>query len=107
MLLSRHTVIAPKKMWGYLLTFGEEADKSGFLALLGYTENDAERLAADIRQQLLPCDASPAGETAYGRKFVIEGRLRGPNGRSLPVKSIWMMEKATGRTKFITLYSAQ
>ncbi len=28
----------------------------------------------------------------------------GPNGKSLPVYTIWMTETATGNTKFITMY---
>ena len=35
------------------------------------------------------------------------GWLTGPNGRELRVVSIWMMESATDKTKFITLYPAK
>jgi hypothetical protein len=61
-------------------------------------------LERDIRTQLLPLPATPAGESPYGEKFVIRGNLTGPNGRALRVLSVWMLEKATDLTKFITLY---
>lgn len=97
--------IAPEKLTDYLLRPRDEHDKSGFLALAGYTPGHALRLELDIRAQLLPLEAFAAGEDRYGWKYLIRGRLTGPNGRSLAVLSVWMKEKATGATKFITLYS--
>jgi hypothetical protein len=41
----------------YLLRHRDEDDKSGFLALAGYTLDNADRLMHDIRTQLLPLDA--------------------------------------------------
>ena len=75
-----------------------------FLALAGYSSEHATRLELDIRAQILPIPAEPAGENPYGVKFIVRGNLTGPNGRTLRVLSVWMREKATGLTKFITLY---
>ena len=97
-------LIAPEKLTGYLLQRREDNDKSGFLAVAGYTTAHAAQLDTDLRAQILPLSAEPAGTTPYGDKFVIHGMLRGPNGRTLRVLSVWMREKATGQTKFITLY---
>ncbi len=105
MLLPADARIAPEKITDYLLRPLEEHDKSRFLALAGYTVRDADRLERDIRMQLLPLAAVPAGEDRYGWRYIIRGRLTGPNGRALSVLSVWMKEKATGVTKFITLYS--
>lgn len=104
MRLPADAAIAPEKLSGYLLRRREDHDKAGFLALAGYTAAHISQLEADLRTQILPCSAEPAGATPYGDKFVIRGSLRGPNGRTLRVLSVWMREKATGQTKFITLY---
>jgi hypothetical protein len=37
-------------------------------------------------------------------KYQIRGKLKGPNGRTLRVISIWMTESAGGKSKFVTLY---
>ena len=103
MKLPANTVIARRKMTDYLLRPRPEDDKSGFLALAGYTSEHADRLLNDLRDQLLPLDAEPFDETEYGPKYRIRGTLRGPNGRILRVVSIWMKEDATGETKFVTL----
>lgn len=36
--------------------------------------------------------------------YEIRGTLKEPNDKSLLVCTIWMTEKATGTTKFITMY---
>jgi len=64
----------------------------------------ADQLVADIRAQLLPVEAIFEETTDYGKKYRISGALIGPNGRRLLVESIWMVEAASGVTKFITLY---
>ncbi len=102
MKLPTDSVIAREKLTHYLLRPRDDHDKSGFLAVAGYTALDADRLENDLRAQLLPLEASPAGQTVYGEKFIVCGSLTGPNGRTLKVLSVWMLEKATGFTKFIT-----
>ncbi len=104
MRLPADAVIAREKLTEYLLLRRPEDDKSAFLALAGYSLDNAGRLMADIREQLMPLDAELIENTEYGAKFSLAGVLIGPNGRTLRVVTIWMTEEATGETKFITLY---
>jgi hypothetical protein len=104
MKLPPDTFIPPKKITHYLLTRRDEDDKSEFLARAGYTAETATRLQADLRSQLLPLDAEFLDGGEYGDKYIIRGSLKGPNGRVLRVVSIWMIENAGGRAKFVTLY---
>jgi hypothetical protein len=103
MKLPADTIIARRKVTEYLLRHRKEDDKSGFLALAGYTQEHADRLLSDLRTQLLRLDAELFDQTEYGPKYRIRGTLTGPNGRTLRVLSIWMKEDATGNTKFVTL----
>ena len=57
----------------------------------------------DIRSQILPLDATPAEATKFGDFFEIRGTLRGPNGVSLRVKTVWIREHLQGNTRFVTL----
>ena len=91
------------KLLNYLLVPLARADKSKFLARAGYSTGNAQRLMADIRSQILPLDATPAGTTQFGDFFEIRGALRGPNGVSLRVKTIWIREHLRGGTRFVTL----
>ena len=107
MKLPSDSIIAIEKMTNYLLQWRPENDKSQFLAQAGYTDQHADRLARDIRRQLLTLAAEFEETTEYGEMYSIVGSLIGPNGRMLRVASIWMTEAATGHTKFITLYPAK
>lgn len=104
MKLPNDTIIAEAKITKYLLKFLVEDDKSLFLARANYTQDNWQQLEQDLREQILPLDATPTEETRYGNKYEIRGILTGPNGRGLPVVTIWMTEFPSQKTKFITLY---
>jgi len=104
MKLPADTAIAQKKLAQYLLVWREEDDKSAFLSKAGYTLENAGQLEKDLRSQLLLIDAEVFDRGEYGVKYVIRGKLKGPNGRVLRVVSIWMIENAGGAAKFVTLY---
>jgi hypothetical protein len=91
------------KLLQYLLVPLARADKSKFLAQAGYTTDNADQLLADLRSQVLPLDVIPAGTTKFGDFFEIRAGLRGPNGVTLRVKTIWIREHLSGSTRFVTL----
>jgi hypothetical protein len=104
MKLTPDTLIAQRKIIDYLLVRRPEDDKSAFLAKAGYVPETADQLSADLREQLLPLEARLLEMDEYGVKSMIRGRLKGPNGRTLRVVSIWMIEHFVGKAKFVTLY---
>lgn len=103
MKLPGDAIIALEKLTGYLLAEQPRGDKSRFLAEAGYTMAHPERLRRDLQRQFLPLDVTPLPSRGYGDMYEITGILRGPNGVGLPVRTIWMRERATGLVKFITL----
>ena len=72
-----------------------EASRSAF--------GDPDRLLADLRTQILPLDATPLQSNKFGQYYEIRGRLKGPHGRVLGIRSIWMTEHLSKITKFVTL----
>jgi len=102
MKLPPDAIIAERKITEYLLVRRVDDDKSQFLAVAGYTLKHADQLLADLREQLR-LDAEFTTQTAYGKKYQIRGSLTGPNGRTLRIVTIWMIERATNQTKFVTL----
>lgn len=102
MRLPENTVFAPEKFHEYLLKRMPDNDKSIFLGIAGYTLKNWKRLSDDIQTQLLPLDAVFERETPFGNLYEIRAKLTGPNGKSLKVVSIWMMESESKISKFIT-----
>jgi len=102
--LQKDAIIAREKIADYLLKWRPDNDKSQFLKRAGYSSADWQRLQVDIRKQILPIEAEFLEDTAYGELMRIKGALKGPSGTSIEVVTIWMVEKHTGLTKFITLF---
>ena len=97
--------IAPAKLNLYLLVWRSVDDKSKFLAQAGYGLENWTQLEADLRNQILSLDAVPSLEgNRFGQVYEIRGNLVGPNGLSLAILTVWMVEFETSMTKFITLY---
>ncbi len=104
MKLPENTLIAREKLTHYLLTLRKRNDKSKWLAQAGYTLENWQLLETDLRTQILSINATLIENTEYGQMYEISGKLVGPNGKTLSVRTIWMTERATGNTKFITMY---
>lgn len=104
MKLKPDAIITEEKISEYLLKWRADNDKSQFLRRAGYTQANWRNLLLDIRNQILPLEAEILQNTAYGLLWKIRGALKGPNGVTLRVVTIWMDEKYTGMTKFITLF---
>ena len=103
MKLPADSVIAPEKLSRYLLVRLTRGDKSGFLALAGFGQGNSAELEKALREQVLTQEAVPVERNKFGEVFEIRGRITGPNGRVLSVRTIWMTEHLSGQTKFITL----
>jgi hypothetical protein len=103
MKLPADTTIAEDKLTRYLLLPQTRGDKSAFLARAGYTLEKADQLQQDLRSQILPCEARALESNNFGQYYEIRGTLKGPNGVTLAVSTIWMTEDLSGVTKFITL----
>ena len=104
MKLSPNAIISERKLTEYLLSYRKRNDKSMWLFTAGYHSENWNRLERDIRSQLLTLEAVLVEENQFGSVYEITGKLNGPNSKRLIVRSIWMKEHATKRTKFITMY---
>lgn len=99
MKLPPDTQIARKKLTGYLLVPQARSDKSAFLARAGYSRDNVDQLLGDLYEQLLPLEAVPLEGNKFGQYYEIRGRLLGPNGRALNVRTIWMTERLFAHDK--------
>lgn len=103
MKLPPNSVIPIEKATRYLLVPQVRGDKSLFLRRAGYTLETADQLLRDLRLQLLPLEATPLQSNKFGQYYEICGKLAGPNGGWLAVRTIWMTERLSGATRFVTL----
>lgn len=78
--------------------------KYRFFKLLGYSQDQSEIL----RQDLLSLASS--GLTvrqhtgSFGQKFEVHGKIKGPNGRSARLITIWIVEQGQSFPRLVTAY---
>lgn len=99
--LDPNAIIPEAKLTKYLLIRLPKDDKSQFLAKAGYTLSNWQDLTRDLRQQILPLEATPTVLTEFGQKFEIHGTLTGPLGVTLNVITVWIVNQT--ETRFVTL----
>ena len=102
MKLSPDAFIAREKLTRYLLVRQERGDKSRFLERAGYHHDNPDVLEQDLRA-LLSLDARPLQKNRFGQYYEVRGRLCGPNGGVLDVRTIWIRDELSGVTRFVTL----
>ena len=68
-------LIDPEKLSDYLLSPDHDRGrfKAALFATMGYGPENWRRLESDIRSMIAACDATPAGTSAHGQKFVVTG----------------------------------
>ena len=96
--------ITESKLRNYLLDpYGKSPSKARLFAALGYTQENWELLARDLRDQHLGLDAHEGRPSPHGKVFEIVGELRGPKGRAR-IKSVWMIDTRSDIPRFLTAY---
>lgn len=95
-------VIALEKLTGYLLVKRPRGDKSGYLAIAGFTADDPGALMSGFLALAARGEAVEEETDRFGTLYRSDGLLKGPNGVSLPVATIWL-RKVDGRVHFVTL----
>ncbi|MGA9381724.1 MAG: DUF6883 domain-containing protein [Phormidium sp.] len=102
--LPQDAIISSAKLTKYLLVLLPKDDKSQFLAQAGYTIENWQQLEQDLREQILPLEAIQITETEFGVKYRIRGSLISPNGTTIQVITIWIIDSLDRQTKFVTLF---
>jgi hypothetical protein len=94
-------VVSEHKVRDYLLKPQQRNDKSVFLNRAGYSQEHWQVLYADIRS-LLPTAAELQSENQYGKYYFSLAELTGPNGLTVRVRRIWLLDLESSY-RFVTL----
>jgi hypothetical protein len=102
MKLQGDILIPDAKLTQYLLAYRDHDDKSKWLAQVGFTQNNPDRLAASLLELIQTYDAVEDRSNKYGTFYRVEGNLRGLSG-DLAVIAIWLKRTQDQIIQFITL----
>ncbi|MGV0028367.1 DUF6883 domain-containing protein [Phormidesmis priestleyi] len=97
-------IVQDQKLTEYLLVFQEKDDKSGYLALAGYTLENWQLLKQDILKATEGAEVAQVIFTGWGTRFKVESQWSGINGRSFDIITLWQQDEGSDTIRFITLY---
>jgi hypothetical protein len=99
-------VVEQEKVVAYLLnpTHPDNGGKATFFQMLGFELDNWLDLAAALRQLALGGKVAKTVESPHGNKYVVEGRIESPSGRSPMVLSVWIVDRGLKAPRLVTAY---
>lgn len=104
-----HAYIPPAKILDYLLAADhpDGGDKSVVLTRFGFNRAEWQILAQALRTHGASHEVVRTLRTPHGLKFVIEGVLDAPDGRSLNLRTVWIILDGTDAPRLVSAYPLQ
>lgn len=98
--------IDPPKITEYLLNLShpDGGPKAKFYIARGYILDNWTQLADDLRTHGTTHPVSTTITSVYGAKYTIEGPMTTPDGKSVVIRSVWIINKGEDVPRFVTGY---
>ena len=101
-----HAVVEETKVKAYLLslehTFGRA--KARIFLAHGFSQGEWNLLREALLRHAREGRIVGSETSAFGVKYVVEGRIVTPGGRSPMVRSVWFEERDSGPVRLVTAY---
>lgn len=107
--LNREKAYIPlSKLRDYLLseTHSVGKSKAKLLRSLGFNEMNVNLLKEGLTAIAHSGDVKEAMSSPHGVKYIIDGLLPTPDGGSIKMRTIWIIDKGHERPRFVTAYPA-
>lgn len=98
--------VPEEKITDYLLsaTHRDGRHKAAFFFGFGFTAGAWETLRAALLKHAAEHEVSKAENTPYGVRYVLEGTIETPDGRTPGIRSVWFLESDQNAPRFVTAY---
>jgi hypothetical protein len=103
---AEHAVVDLAKIVDYLLsdTHAEGRGKAQIFRQFGFSPSDPEILRHALLHLARNNEVATVQSSSYGTKYVIEGPLMAPDGRTLVIRTVWIIDAGTSNPRFITAF---
>ena len=78
-----------------------------FAPISRYRKDQPAALRRALFQYAAGNEVSSIQQTSFGAKYLIDGRISGPNGNSAGIRSIWFIEVGECGPRLITAYPSR
>lgn len=98
--------VTEAKVLGYLLSTDHPtgADKAAFFRAIGYRRSEWTRLRDDLLGLARQGDVADEEKTTYGVKYVVDGSVKSPSGRTVRLRTVWISDEPDGLPRLVTAY---
>ena len=105
---SQNALVPTDKLENYLLSEIHPVGrtKALFLKNLGYDDSDPNILAQDLLTIAQEEDISDIQTSEFGTKYIIEGTIHTPNGATVAMRTVWIIELDNPQPRLVTAYPA-
>ena len=103
---AERVVIEQEKVADYLLNAAhpDNAGKAPFFVSLGFNRANWPELASALRKLAVATEVAKSMETAHGIKYVLDGCMESPAGRTPMVRTIWIVDRGLDTPRLVTAY---
>jgi hypothetical protein len=94
------------KITKYLLSLAHEdgRSKANFFLHFGFSPDKWQELAAALQQHAQQQTVTTVETSPFGKRYIIEGTIKAPNGRTPFVRTIWFIEDGEETPRLVTAY---
>ncbi len=98
--------VPEEKITGYLLskTHRDGRHKAAFFLGFGFTHDAWRTLEAALLKHAADHEVVRTENTRFGDRYVVEGTMATPSGRTPSIRSIWFLEAGQEVPRFVTSY---
>jgi hypothetical protein len=102
-------VVDQDKITGYLLNSAhpDNGGKAPFFLALGFRSDDWQALAAALRELAGEMPVAKKMESPHGLKYIVDGQIETPGGRSPTVRTIWIIDQGLEIPRLVTAYPSK
>lgn len=103
---SENAVTEDEKVRDYLLnpSHPDGWSKAEFFAHMGFRREEWQVLAEALRQVACDSSVTKSMTSLHGRKYIIDGTLPTPSGRTSMVRTVWIVDAGAEIPRLVTAY---
>jgi hypothetical protein len=99
-------VVSQEKIVGYLLNpkHPDGAGKAAFFASMGFRGDQWQELANALLTLAMSQPVSASLASPHGSKYIVDGAIDTPSGRSVTVRTVWIVDHNSQTPRLVTAY---
>jgi hypothetical protein len=99
-------VVEAEKVVDYLLNpaHPDNSGKALFFLGLGFRRDEWRSLAAAFQKEAEGHLVAKSMASPHGRKYIIDGRIETPSGRTPLVRTVWIVDRGFDTPRLVTAY---